>query len=281
MKRLCHFALMILAITLASILSAHTLTETNDIVRIMLGVATAFDDNPGGRHQRRKFNFQDPNVFFNGPFVKDGWSSDGLRAAFDYFVAHMAEGNYSGENALSPHLPSLAVMQCLDMNYTNAVEAIMCLAHNPTYPWRYRIRAIESGVVIGGVNDIGTAFVESIMTNRETYVRRERSIACETYGKLIKAFVATNEVQLLSKSHAISMLYHNRFFDWENAFELDGLFCSCIDGYSTSSNRLEMALNTLSITNCWPATRNHFTSVTNQLLSSGQPLVQLDIDDGE
>ena len=66
-----------------------------------------------------------------------------------------------------------------------------------------------------------------------------------------------------------------------NAFLIvDGLFVQCINGYEVSSNRLEHALNAISLPSSGPITIRRFTSVTNQLLSSGQPLVQLDIGEG-
>ena len=45
----------------------------------------------------------------------------------------------------------------------------------------------------------------------------------------------------------------------------------------SSSNRLETALFVLSQTNCPPRLTEYFTAVTNQMLSSGQPLAVLDV----
>ena len=142
------------------------------------------------------------------------------------------------------------------------------------------MRATCTVIELSGVNDETTAFVDSVMTNTDVYIRRERSRASEAYCKQILAFEATNEVQALSRNHAIAMLFRNRMIDWENAFELDGFFCQCVEGYSTSSNRFVMATNALSATECWSATRDRFISVTNQLLSTGQPLPWIDISVG-
>ena len=274
MKHLYNIALAILYFALSMQSHAHTLAETNEIVRIMLGVATAFSDYPsGGRHLRRRLNYQDPNVFFDAAHFGHGWTSDGLRAAFDYFLEHMHEGDYSVGSGTTPYWPAMAVMQCGDLNYTNAVPAIRRLVSNATYPSRNRIRAVSTTIELSGVNDETTAFVESIMTNSEVYVRSERFMACWTYIKQVQASEATNEVQVLSRNRALSMLYRNRLTDLtDNAFYLDDLFCSRLDGYSVSSNRLELATHVLSAADCWQATRDRFISVTNQLLSSGQPL---------
>ena len=260
---------------------AHTAAETNEIVRLMLGAAMQIPDYlPEGRHLRRKVNFADPNVFFSETIFGRGWTSDGLRAAFDHFLEHMHEGDYSVGSGTSPHWPAAAVCQCENMHYTNAIPAIRRLASNPTYRWNYRMGATGAAIELSGVNDETTEFVDSIMTNMDVYIRRERSRASEAYCKQILAFDATNGTQVLSRNHAIAMLFRNRMIDWENAFELDGFFCQCVEGYSMSSNRFVMATNALSAVDCWQATRDRFISVTNQLLSSGQPLPWIEVGSG-
>ena len=62
---------------------------------------------------------------------------------------------------------------------------------------------------------------------------------------------------------------------------VDRLFNRYFSGYEVSSNRLEHALNVLSIPICAELSGEYFTTMTNQLLSSGQPLVQLSIGGGE
>ena len=282
MKRLYNIAFATMVFSLSMQSQAHTLAETNEIVRIMLGVATAFSDYPpGGRHLRRRLNYQDPNVFFDASHFGHGWTSDGLRAAFDYFLEHMHEGDYTVGSGTTPHWPAMAVMQCGDLNYTNAIPAIRRLVSNATYPRGGRMRAIRTVIELSGVNDETTAFVDSIMTNSEVYVSSERFMASWTYIKQVQASNATNEVQVLSRGHALSMLYRNRMIDLtENAFYLDDLFCANMEGYSMSSNRLELATHVLSATNCGQATRDRFTSVTNQLLSSGQPLPWINVGGG-
>ena len=69
------------------------------------------------------------------------------------------------------------------------------------------------------------------------------------------------------------MLYASRH-NWFNGVSLDNLFVAAIPGYVYSSNRLDYANHVLSWTtnNDWRAMRDHFVAITNQLLSSGQPL---------
>ncbi len=275
------WAALVFALSMQS--QAHTTAETNEIVRLMLGAAMQVSDYPpGGRHLRRKVNFADPNIFFSAAIFGRGWTSDGLHAAFDHFLEHMHEGDYSVGSGMSPYWSASAVCQCENMHYTNAIPAIRRLASNPTYRWNYRMGATSAAIEMSGVNDETTAFVDSIMTNAEVYVSRERFLACWTYCKQIQALEATNEVQILSRNHAMAMLYRNRMIDLvDNAFYLDDLFSAKMEGYAMSSNRLDLATRVLAVADCWQGTRERFISVTNQLLSSGQPLPWINVDVGD
>ena len=92
---------------------------------------------------------------------------------------------------------------------------------------------------------------------------------------------ATNDVQCAAKARAWKMLYRHRMLDLIGTGILDSLFVSQIQDYATSSNRLEFAEYVLSHPDSDSHDIHKFTSITNQLLSSGQPLVQLDIAEGE
>ena len=73
------------------------------------------------------------------------------------------------------------------------------------------------------------------------------------------------------------MFYGNRKVSGTGAATLDRLFSDKITGYAHSSNRLDTALSMLTVTNMRPQFIEYFTSVTNQLLSSGQPLPWINV----
>ena len=77
------------------------------------------------------------------------------------------------------------------------------------------------------------------------------------------------------------MFYRNRKVSGVGAVSLDRLFSEKIAGYSQSSNRLDTVMHMFTATNMHPRYYEYFGNVTNQLLSSGQPLVQLNIGEGE
>ena len=76
------------------------------------------------------------------------------------------------------------------------------------------------------------------------------------------------------------MFYRNRKADYTGAVALDRLFSEKIANYSQSSNRLDTVMHMFTANNMHPRYYEYFANVTNQLLSSGQPLVQLDIGEG-
>ena len=76
------------------------------------------------------------------------------------------------------------------------------------------------------------------------------------------------------------MFYRNRKVSGTGAATLDRLFADKIEGYAQSSNRLDTALSMLSVTNMRPQFVEYFTGVTNQLLSSGQPLPWIEVGSG-
>ena len=76
------------------------------------------------------------------------------------------------------------------------------------------------------------------------------------------------------------MFYRNRKLSGTGAATLDRLFSDKIEGYAQSSNRLDTALSMLAVTNMRPQFVEYFTGVTNQLLSSGQPLPWIDVGGG-
>ena len=132
----------------------------------------------------------------------------------------------------------------------------------------------------GTVDNATTAFVESIITNSIGYCLNERRSASCQYADKLLSLTVTNECQWAAASDAVAMFYKNRMLA-PNAFSIiDRLFVRYIDDYAMSSNRLEHALNALSFPDCGPVTKRKFTSVTNQLLSSGQPLPWINVGGG-
>ena len=261
-------------------LSAHTPEETNEVVRTLLTRCNSLTDNLEDLPETVP-DTSNPYVFFNKINVGGGWTPEGKRAAFRSFLEEMGSFDFSGKDKKYACTAWLALGQYQRMNYTNALPAIRRLALNPTFPsepsWRWD--AIEMVIEQTGPTEDCLHFVETILTNKTVFTRGERGCACGHYiDRLLKLPDGTQSRQTTEKS--IQTFYRHRLYDVAGSHMLDKLFVSKISGYEYSSNRLEHANFVL----CHPDRRDFhrqkFSAITNQLLSSGQPLQQLTIGEG-
>ena len=191
-------------------------------------------------------------------------------AAFDWYLSNLATNDCESLDYFEKLYAAVAVGKCEEFNYTNAVNAMKALALNPK--GICRDDAIGLVVKFSNVDDSTTAFVETIMTNSMVYNFYEQGTAGAHYASRLLSFDATNDTQIALRDAGVRMLYRNRLLESGTDAIIDKVFLKYIDGYGSSSNRLEYAINSFSYPKCAEIFGNYFTSVTNQLLSSGQPL---------
>ena len=220
-------------------------------------------------------NFSMPEVFFGMVGIEGDWPVARRKAAFDAYLAVMADTDFSDETNNDRMLPIWATAQCMSMNYTNALPYIRRLVLNTTLTgWRRR-REIGKFIAFAPVADETTATIEAIFTNRIDFTWEDRE-ECFDYASKV---VAASHSNLVSQSvcDRAARVFTCDPTEWQLSAEYDYFWRRYYPGYATSSNRLEFLSATLSNTNIpscskWTRFQNHFISVTNQLLSSGQPL---------
>ena len=215
---------------------------------------------------------------FLGVDETNGWTVAAKKAAFDWYLSTLGACDRQTLTPKDKNLVLTAVGMCESLSYTNAVPSLKALVTNSN--GIYRETALEIVLKYSAVDDSTSQFVEGIVTNGAKFNIVERGCACGIYAHNIMTRQATNDVQRASKARAWKMLYRHRMLDLIGTGILDSLFVSQIQGYATSSNRLEFAEYVLSHPDSDSDDIRRFTSVTNQLLSSGQPLVQLDVGEG-
>ena len=256
----------------------HTTAESNAVVRAALNRALVFYPCDLENFEIPA-DIEEPNTwhgFLGGD--TNGWTFAEKKAAFDWYLSTLGTKDCKSLDCDEQEEIRIAVGKCDEFNYTNSASAMKALALNPRGVCRGE--AIDLTIRFSLIDDSMNYFVESIMTNSTGYSLAERGVASCRYASRLLAYDATNNVQQAFRDRAVNMFYRNRMLS-SNAFLIvDGLFVQCINGYEVSSNRLEHALNAISLPSSGPITIRRFTSVTNQLLSSGQPLVQLDIGEG-
>ena len=270
-KLICIF---LFALTLLAS-QAHTTAESNMVVRTALRYVAYgascqphIDFPPSG--------YEPPNTwhgFLGGD--TNGWTFAEKKAAFDWYLETLGTKDCRLGGIEERDEIYAAISRCRILNYTNATSSLKALALNPMGVMREE--AINVAVMFSPVDDATTSFVETIITNISGYSSSERVGCYWEYAKKLRQDPCTNG----PCANALSMFYRNRKIGWTGAVTLDNLFSEKIANYTHSSNRLDTAMYMFTATNMPPRFFEHFTSVTNQLLSSGQPLVQLNIGEDE
>ena len=282
MKRIITGAVLLFAV--ATFSSDPLPPDTMYAVRRMLRVAQKpFQDNLTWDYVEIEPNYSLPEVFFGMIRLKGDWPIERRKAALDAYLAVMADTDFTDVTNDDRDLPYKATAQCAEMNYTNALPYMRRLVLNPTMSrWR---RITEIGKLIGfsPVNDETTVTIETIFTNRVDFTWKDRE-KCFDYAAKV---VAASQSNLVSQSvcDRAAMVFVRDPTEWQLSADYDYFWRRYYPGYATSSNRLEFLSATLSNTNIpscskWTRFQNHFISVTNQLLSSGQPLPWINMGGG-
>ena len=266
---LCAFA----ASSVVATASGHTYDETNEMVYAALSRAAFYYADL--REGSPPDNDPPPTTWlgFLGPET-NGWTLAGKMAAFDWYLSTLATNDCKSLDYFDKLYAAVAIGKCEEFNYTNAAPAMKALALNPR--GIERDEAIGLAVKFSAVDAATTEFVETIITNVNGYSSGERVECYWEYAKKLRQDPCTNGVC----ASALSMFYRNRKVSGTGAATLDRLFADKIEGYAQSSNRLDTAMSMLTVTNMRPQFVEYFTGVTNQLLSSGQPLPWIEVCNG-
>ena len=276
-NRMCR-GLLVPLVLLVSVGHAHTEAETNAVAKsmlefVLLSVNDNLDDVVPGEQEA---------IVTWPSFLKlgesEGWTQSEKKAAFAWYLSMLGTNDCTSLSATDKELVRIALSKCEEFGYAEAVSSYKALALNPKGVYRYR--AINLALKYGPVDDSTTAFVETIMTNTPSYNFMEQGAASSYYASRLLSFNATNAIQIASRDAGVRMFYRNRLLESGTDAIIDKLFLKYIDGYGSSSNRLEYAINSFSYPKCAEIFGDYFTSVTNQLLSSGQPLPWIEVGGG-
>ena len=221
-----------------------------------------------------------PEVFFGMIRLNGDWPVERRKAALDAYLTVMADTDFTDQTNDDRDLPFKATAQCVSMNYTNALPYMRRLVLNRTLTkWR-RLDEIGRLIRFSPVNDETTATIETIFTNRVDFTWKDRE-KCFDYASKV---VAANQSNLVSQSvcDRAAGVFTNDVTEWQLFGEYDYFWERYYPGYAMSSNRLEFVKSALLNTNItqntdWRLLKEGLIAVTNELLSSGRPLIQLDI----
>jgi hypothetical protein len=266
-KMIC-LAMCMTALSYATALP-HTESEKLDTARYMVNVVdanTSFDtisDAPA-----HILEWSRPEVFFG--ININGWTVDEKKNAFDAYIRYIATTNCADEESRDYVAAISAIEQCCWMSRTNELESIRQFVLNTQHPYRNRITG--SVLELGGLDNESIDFAEAIATNTVAFGRSERGRAFGVLWKKLSQANIGDSVASNACNRITGMFYRNKQLSVAGALSIDKLLAERLNGYAASSNRLETALFVLSQTNRTDRVTEHFTTITNQLLSSGQPL---------
>ena len=273
MKKKCLALCVYVSSFAASMALGHTHDETNEVIGAAITrAAFYYDDLPWGSPPDNDL----PPTTWRGFLGADtnGWTLAGKMAAFDWYLSTLATNDCETLDDFDELYARVAIGKCEEFNYTNSVNAMKALALNPKGV--YREWAINLAVRFSPIDNNTTEFIETIITNVSGYTSGERVGCYWEYVKKLRQDPCTNG----TCASALSMFYRNRKVSGTGAATLDRLFSDKIVGYANSSNRLDTALSMLMVTNMRPQFVEYFVGVTNQLLSSGQPLPWINVGGG-
>lgn len=266
--------LLVLAVGFALRALPHTENEMLDVARRMVHIVdlgTSYDhiDDVLATHRE----WSRPEVFFG--INIDGWTIDEKKEAFDAYIRYIATTNCANEES-PDHVASIsAIEQCCWMSRTNELASMRQFVLNTQHPYRREIT--EDVVALSPLDDVTTDFVEAIVTNTSRFARYERGGALARYEDKIIGADLSDPALSNACNKAVMMFYRNRLLSVVGADSFDPVLTNRLAGYAMSSNRLETALFVLSQTDCTRRLREYCTAITNQMLSSGQPLEVLDV----
>ena len=258
----------------------HTAEMTNRLVRTMLfnSLRRSCDRLAVEGESPRKMLPELTWQTFLSVNVGEEWTIDERQSAFDRYLASLGTQNLKALDGFDQRLVQCALYQCGVFNYTNGVPSFKALALNPL--GIERERAVELVLRFGRLDDEQIAFVETIAANVNVYAMLERDMALVNLYQKMEQTPPTNDVNRVARTHVAQMMYRHRHIDLAGSVVRDMACVSCFDGYATSSNRLADAQFVLARSEGPYGVWSYFSTVTNQLLSSGQPLRQLPIGEG-
>ena len=250
--------------------SAFCIAETNRVARRLIHRAMRLSSCPVIPDEGELYNPDEDLGTWHGFLGSDetnGWTVAAKKAAFDWYLSTLGSCDCQALSPKDRRLVLNAVEMCEALAYTNSVPSLKALALNPR--GIHRDVALATVLKFSPIDDSTTQFVETILTNTMRYTSGERAVCYIEYADRIRNM---QDIVYTPAYNAMLIFYRNRLTARVGAPAVDRLLTTHLQGYGQSSNRLETAMFMLSETNALPRFIEYFTSVTNQLLSSGQPL---------
>ena len=255
---------------------SHTTSETNRVVRSMLLRASDFwislshlDDSV--------LNWPTTPETWDGFLhlgINEGWTLKEKESAFDWYLESMSNSNLVSASQRDKNLLSAAMTECKTHCRTNSFPPLARITVRAD--GGLREDAIDASIKCAPFDESLLSFTENIATNFAIFTPKERSLGLVSLKDKLGAVPVNADM-----TNKVINLYYRLRNDRYNSICCDGVLTNRLDGYAMSSNRLDVALGMLSLTNMHPWFVTYYVGVTNELLSSGQPLRRINVGGNE
>ena len=190
--------------------------------------------------------------------------------AFDQFLLDIPQKNKTEVSRKYEADAGYALMYCAETGYTNGLYAATSILARVEAPCRPVAYTVMRKLLRPSYE--ANAYVYSILTN-QTFDARERYDLFNDYASQLKDNEGLEETVL---TNGIAML-RLALPRTRARRRLDDLLVARVPTYVSSSNRLAYAQSVLGMEGIAPLQRDYFSGVTNTLLQSTSPLVQIDL----
>ena len=268
-------ALVFLFICLWGAAWCYTAEETNDVLTVALDGVRFFGGDSPSLEGRDLVETPWSWHGFLGEDEPGGWTLQEKKQAFLWYVNRLATNDWRSCSSRQKRDARIAIRQCRNLRFVEAIPAMRTLVLSPSGV--YKEYAVDLVVNEGELDGSMVSFMDDVMTNAVFAGTGTRLLAIRgMVDRLLRM-----PVRDAAATNVIHSMYLHRQQDVLGSIALDELLTTTMAGYQESSNRLVAACHLLNAaSNASPEFIAHFTAVTNQLLSSGQPLRQLTIGAG-
>ena len=195
------------------------------------------------------------------------WSASDRRGAFCRYIEQLGCDEGAISNNLGVAKASIALQFCMEHGYTNSLDtALSILSRQQSLLKNIALLVFERFAIPSTTIN---STVNEILTNTFSSATIDRNNMYAVYGgKLIDAY---NSGNTCVATNGALMLYRN-FSGGAGGKALDMTLLTMFPTYEASSNRLEVANQSLGWKFASPSIVQYFTTVTNQLHQAAQPL---------
>lgn len=252
------------AATLSTVVSlstaAFTSDETNEVAKSILSYAAGDMEDDISETADYPVSYTNWASMIRGVHV-NGWSEQDKENALFAYLSIQSTNNFNQIDPETVELLRIALCECRDLKYTNALPVVRNWAVNTNAKFRADAVALYYDWC-----DLDSDFIiatERILSGAGSMRKDERR------DVVLGAVDAVNRNRGrrpgVCLASSCKVLYRNRFTDANGAEALDKLFVAELAGYEMSSNRLDNACRWLAQTNCNPVVAAYLSGITNQL----------------